>query len=738
MQPAYLSRRTFFRFLAVYGLFLTLIFSLILPSVFRSTNYLRQSTLEQYQLEMEKNTARLDEHLQALKITLSYLVQERQYAMLLNKSSPQGVDFLLFKELIGHIASIANAYPMVRDVMLLSKDRNNIVGRFQCFTAHSNLKDLFYGDFFSVSQAADLTDFWKMLDRETSLAQITSIDYGKYDALLFTFPLLDLYMQERGRGFFCVPVQRAIQEIAPAQYAENGEVWLENGEGQIIWRDSSLQNPPNALQVRCFSGLMQCWVVYAVPENIALEKVHPLIGKVYVALLAALGGGLILVFIFSWHNHRPLRRLSRLARSVSSAQGATSARNEYEYVNQTLIALEGLVKSNESQLREQRTLLQNAILEKALMGYFDQNQEIFHQLFPDFPERYVLALLLFEQTSENAVAQMVSQNLVMEHILSERIRFPVYHLTLGSNQIVLILPEAEGTAAQAEGLRDAFLNVFQIPVQISLSDVSQGLGSLSEAYSLVARVQRCRASYPTNPPPVLTSAAFENESAASTMDYAIFQRLYEAVCTANKESALAYLQRIKKMMLEEEEEGQLLPASAYRKTLEFVMTILIRVKQEHFSSLMHISLMNPECSQPLDDYMHCLEQYTVVLCDTLSALQLTETNLDDRIFLFLQENITNMNLYQKTVTEEFRITEHTLQTVIRNRTGMSFAEYVEQKRLELAHRLLLRTDLTVQQIARQSGFSLYNTFYKAFKRRWSCSPSEYRACRRDASIPPRQ
>jgi len=83
-------------------------------------------------------------------------------------------------------------------------------------------------------------------------------------------------------------------------------------------------------------------------------------------------------------------------------------------------------------------------------------------------------------------------------------------------------------------------------------------------------------------------------------------------------------------------------------------------------------------------------------------------------------------LYAKMAASEFGISETTLQKVIRNATGKSFFEYVEDLRLEKAKNLLKTTDENINAISAACGFSSHNSFYKAFKRRYSMSPSAVR------------
>lgn len=61
-------------------------------------------------------------------------------------------------------------------------------------------------------------------------------------------------------------------------------------------------------------------------------------------------------------------------------------------------------------------------------------------------------------------------------------------------------------------------------------------------------------------------------------------------------------------------------------------------------------------------------------------------------------------------------------------TGMTFSAYLRMCRLEYAHRLLLETELSISEIARESGFRTSSYFSDVFRRQYNMTPSEYRAC----------
>ena len=59
-------------------------------------------------------------------------------------------------------------------------------------------------------------------------------------------------------------------------------------------------------------------------------------------------------------------------------------------------------------------------------------------------------------------------------------------------------------------------------------------------------------------------------------------------------------------------------------------------------------------------------------------------------------------------------------------TGMTLKEYVFSCRVKKAARLLRETDLSVEQILSESGFTNRTAFFKRFSQSFGCTPLQYR------------
>jgi transcriptional regulator GlxA family with amidase domain len=83
------------------------------------------------------------------------------------------------------------------------------------------------------------------------------------------------------------------------------------------------------------------------------------------------------------------------------------------------------------------------------------------------------------------------------------------------------------------------------------------------------------------------------------------------------------------------------------------------------------------------------------------------------------------------------ISERSLARLFRTETGMSPSLYVELSRLDVARRMLEETDLPLKSVGHAAGFGSVATLRRAFLRRLSLTPAEYRRRFRTTEQEPR-
>ena len=67
-----------------------------------------------------------------------------------------------------------------------------------------------------------------------------------------------------------------------------------------------------------------------------------------------------------------------------------------------------------------------------------------------------------------------------------------------------------------------------------------------------------------------------------------------------------------------------------------------------------------------------------------------------------------------------------LTALLREKTGRSFVEHVQEQRLKKARMLLETTELPLSELIPRCGYNNMNLFYRKFREAEGCTPAQYR------------
>ena len=99
---------------------------------------------------------------------------------------------------------------------------------------------------------------------------------------------------------------------------------------------------------------------------------------------------------------------------------------------------------------------------------------------------------------------------------------------------------------------------------------------------------------------------------------------------------------------------------------------------------------------------------------------------------FIDKNFTGKLLLDDIASKE-KLSMTYLSHLFKRTLGVSFQEYLKEKRFEYACNLITTTDRTILDISVSSGFSDVRYLTRAFKERYDCTPKQYRAGAKGAS-----
>jgi AraC-like DNA-binding protein len=96
----------------------------------------------------------------------------------------------------------------------------------------------------------------------------------------------------------------------------------------------------------------------------------------------------------------------------------------------------------------------------------------------------------------------------------------------------------------------------------------------------------------------------------------------------------------------------------------------------------------------------------------------------EQITAYVDAHLTE-KLTLKDISAHCGVSVSTVTQLFQKRATTTFHDFVTQRRLEMAQKLI-REGMPLEQVGKEVGYRDHSTFYRAFLRHFSLSPREYR------------
>lgn len=131
-----------------------------------------------------------------------------------------------------------------------------------------------------------------------------------------------------------------------------------------------------------------------------------------------------------------------------------------------------------------------------------------------------------------------------------------------------------------------------------------------------------------------------------------------------------------------------------------------------------------ERNSRLKEYYNSME--SVVEWDNGKIVHREDKEFLEKIRSIISKNLTNPNLTTTFVAEEMGMSVRNLYRKMKELTSETPKDIILQARLNMAQSLFTKSNITVEEVCYQSGFTNRSTFYKAFQQRFKTTPRQYR------------
>jgi len=155
--------------------------------------------------------------------------------------------------------------------------------------------------------------------------------------------------------------------------------------------------------------------------------------------------------------------------------------------------------------------------------------------------------------------------------------------------------------------------------------------------------------------------------------------------------------------------------------------------EEQHSWIERLSALELELRQRHDGYQEAVLAHLTLLlvgvgrlaADVVGDLRLKDEPLLAEVFGFIEEHYRE-RVSLKDVARAVSLSPGHLTTLVRRKTGRTVQEWIAERRMVEARRLLVETDLAVEEVGRRIGYGDAGYFVRSFRRAHGTTPLSWR------------
>lgn len=640
-----------------------------------------------------------------------------------------------------HIASIAASNSCIVDI-IVSFRSNDIV-----LTKHTSFDNLFaFNRYYSIKDSEDISlydDISPFPGGSFEYLPVTNISFSApstntnrpVEAFCYVLPLrLSNVPQKNGVAYIFIDKNHVLDTALPQSLRDNSFFQILDEDNDIIL---DYNDVPQALEYRDmkhyrtkFDGARYFIVnaknsdgtlkmIVGIPTETFVKSIQNIFILIaFYILLLVLLGVLVSICIAS-RQSAPLQQLLKNLDTYAHV-GRQQYKNEFDLINSSIIDM----KSDRERIlrkleQNQKTLNSNMIERLLCSGQLTNRQysEILTSL-KNFPKAFIVCYGKVQpQTQAERNELEVLTVLAIERIKKFLPQSTIFH-SLSENTFAVLL-SIEGKIDYIQILDDMLNKVNlgeSIEITLAISDPQSGIANVNIAFEQARFVFTLAKSKKS----LLTKEDIVHAH-NSTYEIKDYIGLYNCIASADSFATVKYIHRMFK--------AADLSLADMEQLYYMVRMTLIFAARDYVDSEDQISTI------PKYQHLQSPNQMIETLCnigdDICNIINQNKRSqnieLKENILNYIHNNFTDSDMYAEQISAKFEISEKYLFNFIKEQTGYSLGDYIESLRLEYATELLhSELDRNITSISQECGYTSYNTFYKAFRRNYSISPSKYR------------
>lgn len=432
------------------------------------------------------------------------------------------------------------------------------------------------------------------------------------------------------------------------------------------------------------------------------------------------------------------RRRRKVVRSVQAAAlgaGVTvlPAKSEAHLLEYTVSTLASTVGSLREMMEAQHQALAQAVVQGCLSGTFSSREEMMREVAAlplplAAPCYYVVRVLLlspWETLTEDA--RVLPYRMFLKQFFKERLGIPHVCVDLGGASFALLLtaPERFESATLAGVFRALSDEIARLDWEVPSFAISGGCEDLFDVSALLADTGEIVGYMAL----LALRGVFLSEDLPKRQDAAFFPMELELRLAQTMESgAVQAFEALFDEIIDENTKKRVLDAATLRGLFEALRRCILRTIQEAGAEAgaedQREALSRVRTFSGLRAYAVLVKErmFKATAVQTREETQKTKETLRRMIDEMLPDPLFTLSM----LSEAAGIPESTLYRGFKELFGVSFASYLEQRRIHMAFELL-KDQVMIKDVAERVGYTSDHTFRRAFKRVMKVPPSQFAA-----------
>lgn len=463
-----------------------------------------------------------------------------------------------------------------------------------------------------------------------------------------------------------------------------------------------------------------CTVTLGIPNSYFEELHRPLKQMVTYCILTAILIGVLCSTMFAVFNYMPIRRLERFSLQ-SAGQRRQPWLKEYHSIERSMASSLAEIDQLRENAASMRTSLRANLFIRLLYG--SSEYSMVPELLPQLCEAYRVALFQILPDEKSSEDWDYLRYMAIHWLLERMPANWICGQTDGSHAAVLTGPSPE-EAERVQDLLDSLNGFLRSGPATAAAGLSGRFSDKEDLHTAFYHAQFALAKAEDSP-----RFFYQTEDMAGKGQKPVFglkeaHRLYETIMACKTDELDSIFAQVRQAV----RSGDLVPGEESIQAFYLIRTVLHLVAADSRLNLSDHPLTAYDPGRSMRHLVDGLRENALLLVDLLTQRQSSvNAQAQAQVMAYIRQNFARPDMYAASIAETFHLSRNGVYALVREQTGKSLNEYLEDLRMEHAVTLLKTTGMTVAEISAACGYNSTNTFYKVFKKRLGVPPSNLRS-----------